>query len=170
MKIKSAKYISKNIEINQEFHFSHPKTKIMVNKIWNTHFTGSPLWNLFSDGSQNIEVSYNKSIKHKMNLHYATHRSLIEPLSSQKQIKLVLIQGFVSFMDKIEKSALRMLKHEAIKDVRSTTGTNFRGIMLLIGDMSIEKFLSKTSTIFHIGQLILRMNGELKWPWSSMTS
>ena len=126
MKIKSAKYISKNIEINQEFHFSHPKTKIMVNKIWNTHFTGSPLWNLFSDGSQNIEVSYNKSIKHMRNLHYAAHRCLIEPLSNEKHIKLVLIQRFISFMDQIEKSgksALRMLKHEAMKDVRSTTGT-----------------------------------------------
>ena len=75
-----------------------------------------------------------------MHLHYATHRCLIEPLSREKHIKLVLIQRFVSFMEQIEKSgksALKMLKHEAIKDVRSTTGTNFRGIMLLLGDMSI---------------------------------
>ena len=55
MKIKTAQYISKNVEINQEFYFSHPKTKININKIWNTHFTGSAIWNLFSEGAQKIK-------------------------------------------------------------------------------------------------------------------
>ena len=56
MRIKAAKYVSKNIELNQEFYFSHPRTKIEINKIWNTHFTGSPLWNLFSDGLSLIHI------------------------------------------------------------------------------------------------------------------
>ena len=32
-----------------------------------------------------------------------------------------------------------MLKKEALRDVRSTTGINMRGIMLLLGESSIKK-------------------------------
>ena len=46
--VKRAAFIQKNNEINQEFHFSHPNTKIKINSIYNSHFTGSCLWNLFS--------------------------------------------------------------------------------------------------------------------------
>ena len=77
-----------------------------------------------------------------MNLPFATHRCLIEPLSGERHIKIVLIKRFVSFMEKIDKSsksALKMLKSEALKDVRSVTGTNFRGIMHLMGEMNIKK-------------------------------
>ena len=77
-----------------------------------------------------------------MDLPYATHRCLIEPLSGKRHIKLVLIKRFISFMDKIDKSpksALKMLKSEALKDVRSVTGTNFRGIMRLTGEMNLKK-------------------------------
>ena len=110
------------------------RTKIEVNKIWNTHFTGSPLWDLFSEGAQKVESSYNRSIKYMMNLPFATHRCLIEPLSCERHIKIVLIKRFVSFMeknDKSSKSALNMLKSEALKDVRSVTGTNFKGMCFL---------------------------------------
>ena len=84
-------------------------------------------------------------MKYMMNLPYATHRFLIEPLSNEKHIKhikLVLIERFVSFMEIIKKSgklAIRMLKSEAIKDVRSTTGANYRGIMMLLGNMNVSK-------------------------------
>ena len=141
MRIKRARYISKNIELNQEFHFSHARTKIEVNKIWNTHFTGSPLWNLFSEGAIKVESSYNKSMKCMMDLPYATHQYLIEPLSGEKHIQMVLLKRFIAFMGQIDnsgKQALKMLKNEALRDVRSTTGSNYRGIMLMLNDFSIE--------------------------------
>ena len=50
-----------------------------------------------------------------------------------------MIDRFLSFMEKIDKSqktAIKMLKKEAI---RSTTGANLRGIMLLAGESSIVK-------------------------------
>ena len=142
MKIKTARYVGKNIAISQEFHFSHPRTKIEVNKIWNTHFSGSPLWNLFSEGALKVESSYNKSVKYMMDLPFGTHRCLIEPLSGERHIKMILIKRFVSFMEKIDKSsksALKMLKSEALKDVRSITGANYRGIRCLVGEMDIRK-------------------------------
>ena len=40
-------------------------------------------------------------------------------------------------IEKSEKTAIKMLKKEAMRDVRSTTGANLRGIMLLAGESSI---------------------------------
>ena len=54
----------------------------------------------------------------------ATHRYLLEPLSGEKPVLIVLIQRFLSFLENIEKSnksAIKMLKMEVCKDVRSTT-------------------------------------------------
>jgi hypothetical protein len=42
LRIKQAQFINKNNELEQEFHFCHPQTKFAVNKIYNSHFTGSP--------------------------------------------------------------------------------------------------------------------------------
>ena len=47
LKIKRADYISKNIEILQGFLFSYPRTQIMINLIYNSHLTGSCLWDFF---------------------------------------------------------------------------------------------------------------------------
>jgi hypothetical protein len=48
LKKKRAEYIDKNNEILQEFGFSHPKTKILINSIYNCPLSGSSLWDLFS--------------------------------------------------------------------------------------------------------------------------
>ena len=139
--IKNAQYISKNIELNQEFHFAHPLTKLKLNQIHNSHYYGSPLWDLFGTGAIKVESSYNKSVKAMLDLPIATHRNLIEPLTSETHIKIVLIRRFLSFVEKIRNSgkpALEMLLSEAASDVRSTTGSNLRNIMLLAGKTSID--------------------------------
>ena len=81
MNIKRARYIRKNIELNQEFHFAAPKTKININNIYNSSFFGSVLWNVFSPEAEKIESSWNRSMKIMLDLPYETHRGLIEPLS-----------------------------------------------------------------------------------------
>ena len=136
MKCKNAQYIAKNIELNQEFSFSHPSTKLKMNKIYNSHYSGSPLWNLFGKGALNLESSYNRSVKVMLDLPYATHRSLVQPLTGDKHLKLVLIRRFVSFLEMIKKSgkrAVNMLMMESMKDVISVTGSNMRNIMILVG-------------------------------------
>ena len=40
---KRANYIQKSNETMQEFIFSHPKTKIEINNIFDGHFPSSPL-------------------------------------------------------------------------------------------------------------------------------
>ena len=48
MKLKRGKYIARNCELQQEFFFAHPDSKFELNRIYNSHMTGCPLWDLFS--------------------------------------------------------------------------------------------------------------------------
>ena len=142
MKVKNARYIGRNVELNQEFSFAHPSTKLKINDIYNSHFTSSPLWNLFGSGALKIESSFNKSVKMMLDLPVATHRYLIEPLTGQMHVKKVLISRFLGFMEKIassNKKAIKMLMETSKKDVRSITGKNFRNIMLLVGKTSVDE-------------------------------
>ena len=75
--IKRATFVNKNIELNQEFYFANPKTKFKINQIYNSHFTGSPLWNLFSAENLRFDSSYNRSVKIMFDLPYATHCHLM---------------------------------------------------------------------------------------------
>ena len=141
MNIKNAQYVRKNIELNQEFHFSDPFTRLKLNNIYNSHYYGSCLWDLFSPGSVHLESSYNRSVKIMLDLPFATHRYLIQPLTEQEHVKILLVRRFLSFIEKIKKSAkppLLMLLSDAMYDARSITGSNIRNIMLLVGKTSIN--------------------------------
>ena len=105
IKIMNARYIDKNIELNQEFYFAHPFTKLTVNKIYNSHYSGSPLWNLFGPGSKSIETSYNRSVKIMLDLPFVTHRSL----TGSRHVRMVLMSRDLGFMEKISKSGKKVV-------------------------------------------------------------
>ena len=44
IRIKRAKFIERNCEINQEFGFAHPEIKSKLNHIYNSSLSGSMLW------------------------------------------------------------------------------------------------------------------------------
>ena len=139
--IKRAAYVTKNIELNQEFYFSHPKTKLKINQIYNSHYTGSPLWNLFGAEAQKFESSYNKSIKIMFDLPFATHRHLIEPITGQEHLRITLVSRFMGFISQIRKSQKiipKMLLKLIQNDARSTTGLNLRKILLQTDKNKIE--------------------------------
>ena len=129
--IKRAIFVNKNIELNQEFHFADPNTKFKINQIYNSHFTGSPLWNLFSAESLRLESSYNRSVKIMFDLPYATHRHLIEPITGAKHVRTVLVSRFLGFIEQVRRSdkmVPKLLLSHISQDVRSTTGLNLRKI------------------------------------------
>ena len=68
MDIKKARYIAKNIEINQEFHFSSSETKLRINDIYNSSWFGSVIYDLFSPAAVRLESAYNCSVKCMLNL------------------------------------------------------------------------------------------------------
>ena len=141
MNIKRARYIRKNIELNQEFHFAAPKTKININNIYNSSFFGSVLWDVFSPDAEKIESSWNRSMKIMLDLPYETHRGLIEPLSDCEHIKRLFLKRFLQFISKLstsKKPILQTLLSAIQADSTSTTGRNLRSIMLLCDKCSID--------------------------------
>ena len=141
VKVKTAKYIDKNNSLSQEFYFVHPQTKVKLNNIYNSHFTGSPLWKFGTRELAKLESTYNRSIKIMYDLPWGTHRFFIEPLSGVPHVSRILVRRYLSFIDKIRNSskvALNQLLETVQKDVRLTTGFNLRFIMMLAEVNRIE--------------------------------
>ena len=129
------------MELIQEFSFAHPVTKCQVNEIYNFHFTGSPLWNLFSREAEMLENSFNLSIKSMFDIPRESHRYFIEGLTQKPHLKATLIKRFLSFTNQIMESSKIALKNlfDIVKDdTQSVTGNNLRKTMLLLNKASIE--------------------------------
>ena len=133
MRQKAARYVDKNCNINQEFHFAHPFCKFQLNSIYNCHFSGCQTWDLFSQGADRFYSTYNRSLKIMADLPLATHRNLLEPLFDQQHMSTTLMRNFLSFISSIKKSSkpvVKQLYSIAKDDVRTTTGSNLRNILL----------------------------------------
>jgi hypothetical protein len=88
------KYIEKNNELYQEFFFSHPKTRFKLNVIYNSHFTGSQLWDLFSREAEMIENTWNTSCRIMYELPLETHRYFVESVSGVPHARKLLYRRF----------------------------------------------------------------------------
>ena len=132
-KQKIARYVDRNCKLNQEFNFSHPETKLMINRIYNCHFSGAQVWDLFSPGVTSFEGAFNRSVKVMAGLPYATHRYLVGNIAGG-HMKLRLIRNYLGFIKRIQKSSklvLRQLYQLVCTDVRTVTGSNLRNIMIV---------------------------------------
>ena len=136
--------MSKNCNLQQEFMFAHPYTRFKTNLIFNSHFTGSPLWDLFSEDAKRLENSWNVSFRRTYDLPFQTHRYLVEPVSGHMHVKKMLIKRFLSFLKQIlrsKKTIPKELLNSIQKDTRSTTGANIRRILLLTKKENIDQIL-----------------------------
>ena len=125
----------------QEFSYAHPRTKFEVNKIFNSHFSGQVLWDLFCRESEMVENTWNVSFRLTFNLPRNTHKFLVQPVSECEHIKKTFIKRYLNFIGQIKKSSKVALKNmfNTIKhDCLSVTGSNLRNIMLLVGKSNIE--------------------------------
>ena len=130
---KRAAFIDRNNDLIQEFSFAHPKTTAEVNKIQNSHFYGSVLWNLSSKEVVKLEKSWNVSVRRMFDLPRETHCYLIEAVSDQHHVKTILARRFLNFVNAIRnssKQALRSLLKVVEYDTQSVTGRNLRSILL----------------------------------------
>ena len=74
-------------------------------------------------------------------LPYDTHRYFVQPVSNQPHVRNLLLQRFFGFLSQIEKSP-KLLPKALLKvvrnDVRSTTGSNLRNILLLTDKSNVD--------------------------------
>ena len=146
-KIKRAMYIQRNNEIEQELYFAHPSTKFHLNTVYNSHFSGSSLWNLFSHETEMMENRWNRSFNIMYKLPLATHGYFIEPISGKPHAKTLMMKNFVRFYElimKSEKEALKKVFNQVKWNVLSYTGNNLRRIMKLMKKESISELKSSS--------------------------
>ena len=130
---KRAAYISRNNELCQELHYTHPKTLVKVNNTFNSSFYRSTLWDLNSSEVERIYKTWNVSQRIMHGLDRKTHRYLIEPVSESRHIMHAMHKRFIKFFKNIETSkkiALRGLFTKIKYDCQSRTGRNLRHLML----------------------------------------
>ena len=115
-----------------------------MNQIYNNHFTGSPLWDLFSREADMLYNSWNRSVRLTCNIPLQTHRYFLEPLAESRHLKLVLMKRFLSFILQIEnspKTLPKLLLQTVKRDCRSVTGSNLRNILLLTNKDNVEELV-----------------------------
>ena len=135
IKVKRAKFIDRSNELLQEFHFAHPRTKFKMSEIYNSHFTGSPVWDLFSREAVMLENSWNKNVRIYFGLPLQAHRYFLCPISGSSHIRSILMKRFLSFAKNCEVSVKRSVRHlfKVVKnDAQSITGSNIRNILNLL--------------------------------------
>ena len=138
---KRAMYIEKNCELNQEFFYAHPEVKCRINRVYNSSFSGSVLWDFTSDIFSQIVNSWSVSARHMWGLPYAAHKYLIEPLSGQHAFTM-LISRYVKFLQSARKStkiAVQYLLEKVVRNLNTITGKNVRFVLDKTGGQDIFK-------------------------------
>ena len=133
IKQKIASYIHHNCNLNQEFKFAHPDTRIKVNGIYNCHFSGSQLCDLSSSGVASFEAAFNRSVKVMADLPYPTHRYIVGSLAGG-HMKVKIMKNYLGFIKRVRESpkfVLRQLYQLASNDTRTVTGSNLRSILVM---------------------------------------
>ena len=142
IKVKRGQFISRNYELLQEFYFAHPTTKLKTILLYNCHFTGSPIWDLFNPEVKMLENSWNIAVRKMFDLPMTTHRYLIEPVSEHEHLSKILIGRFISFIGQLKnssKNVVNQLYNLVKSDARSITGANIRKIKLLTGKSNLSE-------------------------------
>ena len=117
VRIKRAGFIEKNCEILQEFPFAHPAVKCKINRIYNSSFPGSVLWDLNSRNVNQLVNSWSVATRYMWDLPRDSHRFFMEEFGGTVQYLLNLTK----------------------ENVLSVTGKNIREILNATGQTDIFK-------------------------------
>ena len=141
VKEKRAQFIRKNCELQQEFHLAHPDVLTKINRVYNSSFPGSVLWDLTSSSTSKLINSWTVAIKHMWSLPFEAHRYLAEGLGGMHAYTMLMLR-YVKFINSVKKSpkiAVQYLYQKVKKDVETVTGRNIAYILKLSGYDDIEK-------------------------------
>ena len=142
---KRAMFITRNIELNQEFYFAHPAVKCRMNQIYNSSFSGSVLWNLKGEKTKQLVNSWSVAVRHMWNLPHNTHRMFIESLGGT-HAEVMLYSRYTNFLQSIRKSgklAATYLLEKTHADLTTMTGQNVRHFLDKTGERNIFRMKAK---------------------------
>ena len=148
LRVKRGIFIQNAMELNQEFSCLPAGSKLRLNQLYNSHFSGSSIWRFNSEEASRLVSSWNKNIKMIFDLPWATHSWVLEEITGSN-LKTMLFGRFVKFLNSILKSrkpALKFLLSLSASDVRSQTGSNLRSIQVQTG-LQVTPGVSKAAPI-----------------------
>ena len=134
-KVKRAQNIERNCEIIQEFPSAHPRVKCSMNRIYNSSYPGSVLYDLSSDSVSHLVNSWSVSTRHMWDVSRETHRYMVEELGGQHAQSMLIVR-YVKFLQSMKKSTklpVQFLLEKVANDMRTVTGKNIRYILERIG-------------------------------------
>ena len=140
LKEKRAKFIDRSIELNQKFALYPPDVKLAMAKLYNSHFTGSSLWDFGSDWFSKLAKSYNVNLRIIYDLPWDTHCWVVEELSGGKHLKQMVYSRYVTLVENLafnKRPMIRSLFDKVSHSNDSVTWSNLRTI-LLDTDVRIE--------------------------------
>ncbi len=130
---KRAIFIDKCMELNQEFYLYPPEVKLKMCKIYNSHFTGSPLWDFFSSHFSQLCNSWNVNIRIMFGIPRNTHCWIVEEISGGNHARQMIFSRYINFIGSLannKRPSTRALFRTVSSSVRSVTGSNIRRILL----------------------------------------
>ena len=92
---KRAIFIDKCMELNQEFYLYPPEVKLKMCKIYNSHFTGSPLWDFFSSHFSQLCNSWNVNIRIMFGIPRNTHCWIVEEISGGNHARQMIFSRYI---------------------------------------------------------------------------
>ena len=93
--VRLVTFLFKNAELLLAVYNKHQNTCPISLLVYNGHYTGSQLWIMGCREYDKVLSTYNRSEKIMYDLPWATHRSLIEPLTGTKHVCRMLVKRYL---------------------------------------------------------------------------
>ena len=134
LRVKRGQFINNCMSLNNEFEHLSYDNQIRLLNIYNSHFTGSNLWNFESNMFNQLTNSWNVNLKVVMDIPVQTHTWIVEELSGTPSARKMIYKRFLKFAKSIlnieNRPAIASLAKKVSCDVRTLTGGNLRKISL----------------------------------------
>ena len=125
-RMKRAQFIEKNCELSQEFYMAHPDIICKVNRIYNSSFSGSVLWDMEGKHTSQLINSWSVAVRHMWDIPLNSHRWCIESFGGT-HAQVMLVTRYINFIQSLQKSSRRavlLLFQKCKNNLLTVTGRN----------------------------------------------
>ena len=133
---KRATFISNTYNLNQEFNFAHHETRLKMCRLYNTAFFGSNCWKFSSDQVRMFSKTWNVNLRILFDIPREAHCWIVEELSEGRHFLQMVYSRFAKYIMMVKKNKRPFLRclYDVVKDdVKTTTGSNIRTLLLTTG-------------------------------------
>ena len=139
---RRGEFISNVHQLRQELGDQHPDVSMRLVQIYLSSMYGSNLWDLFSNSTEKLFISWNVLLKTTFKLPYATHRYILNNICDIPHLRISLLKRFAKFYSKLKnckKPEIIHLFQLQQFDPRSVFGSNCRNLCREWGVSHVNK-------------------------------